>query len=69
MPQINGVEVPPTINEPLEKGSEYWTLDLGRWTWYGTTHDFSCLKEGIWATKQEVWKVRSAIKKALGVEK
>jgi hypothetical protein len=68
MPQINGIEVPAPITAPLENGAEYWTLGLGRWTWWGTTHDFSCYKEGIWETEQEVWKVRSAIRTALGVD-
>jgi hypothetical protein len=69
MTYINGIEVPSPLKAPPERGTEYWTLGGGRWTWYGTTHDFTSLGEGIWLTEQETWKVNGAIRVALGLEK
>jgi hypothetical protein len=68
MTYINGIAVPSPLRAPPEKGTEYWTLGGGRWTWYGTTHDFTSLGNGIWLTERETWKVNRAIKVALGLE-
>ena len=68
MIHINGIEVPEPLKTPPEKGTEYWTLGGGQWTWYGTTHDFTSLGKGIWLTEQETWKVNRAIRVALGLE-
>jgi hypothetical protein len=68
MNTINGIEVPSPLRTPPEKGTEYWTLGGGRWSWYGTTHDFTSLSRGIWLTEQETWEVNRAIRVALGLE-
>jgi hypothetical protein len=68
MTYINRIEVPSPLKTPPEKGTEYWTLGGGRWTWYGTTHDFTSLGKGIWLTERETWKVNRAIRVALGLE-
>ena len=68
MTHINGMKVPAPLKTAPEKGTEYWTLGGGRWTWYGTTHDFTSLGKGIWLTEQETWRVNSAIRVALGLE-
>ena len=68
MTYINGIVVPSPLKAPPEKGTEYWTLGGGRWTWYGTTHDFTSLGKGIWLTEQETWKVTRAIRVELGLE-
>ena len=68
MTYINGIEVPEPLKAPPKKGTEYWTLGGGSWTWYGTTHDFTSLGKGIWLTERETWKVNRAIRLALGLE-
>lgn len=60
--------LPEPIRTPPEKGTEYWTIGLGRWTWGGTTHDYSSLVNGIWRCEADVWKVHAAIRRALGIE-
>ena len=68
MTSINGIEVPEPLKTRPEKGTEYWTLGGGCWTWYGTTHDFTSLGKGIWLTERETWRVNRAIRLALGLE-
>lgn len=65
MTYINGIEVPSPLKAPPDKGTEYWTLGGGRWTWYGTTHDFTSLGKGIWLTEQETWKVNRRLSHSL----
>lgn len=60
--------LPEPIRTPPEKGTEYWTIGLGRWTWGGTTHDYSSLGNGIWRCETDVWEVHAAIRRALGIE-
>lgn len=60
--------LPEPIRTPPEKGTEYWTIGLGRWTWGDTTHDYSSLRNGIWRCETDVWKVRAAIRRALNIE-
>jgi hypothetical protein len=68
MNTINGIEVPSPLRTPPEKGTEYWTLGGGCWSWYGTTHDYTSLSKGIWLTYHETCKVNRAIRIALGLE-